>query len=53
MCGESIRGVNSLVDKTRVKNECASFYNKSLDIFQGNIKSKLRSLVDNLDFSQL
>jgi len=53
MCSESIRGVNSLIEKTRVKNDCVTFYNKSLDIFQGNIKAKLSSLVDNLDFSQL
>lgn len=53
MCGESVRGVDTLAEKTRVKNDCVSFYNKSLDIFQGNVRSKLRSLVDNLDFSQL
>ena len=53
MCGESIREVEGLAEKTKAKNDCVTFYNKSLSIFEGNVRNKLRSLVDNLDFSQL
>ena len=40
-------------EKAAVKNDCVNFYNKSIDIFKGNVRDKLRSLVDNIDFAQL
>lgn len=39
--------------KMKAKDECIGFYHKSSDIFVNNVKDKLRSLVDNIDFSQL
>lgn len=42
-----------LNEKKKIQNECVTFYNKSIDIFTGNVQDKLRSLVDNIDFSQL
>jgi hypothetical protein len=44
---------SSLPMKVNAKDECIQFYNKSVNIFIGNVKDKLRSLVDNIDFSQL
>lgn len=40
-------------EKVKIKNECVEFYNKSIGIFQDNVKDKLKSLVDKIDFSQL
>lgn len=39
--------------KMKAKDECIGFYHKSSEIFVNNVKDKLRSLVDNIDFSQL
>lgn len=39
--------------KIKAKDECIQFYHKSIDIYLGNVRDKLRSLVDNIDFSQL
>jgi len=39
--------------KIKAKDECIQFYHKSSDIFVSNVKDKIRSLVDNIDFSQL
>ena len=48
-----IKQYPDLEQKMAVKNECVTFYNKSIDIFLGNVRDKLKSLVDNLDFSTL
>ena len=40
-------------EKKKILGECVTFYNKSIDIFMGNVQDKFRSLVDNIDFSQL
>lgn len=42
-----------LEEKIKTKNECVDFYHKSIGIFQGNVRDKLKSLVENIDFSQL
>lgn len=39
--------------KEKVLQECVAFYQKSIGMFQQNVNNKLRSLVDNVDFSQL
>jgi len=46
-----MRKESSLPEKVRVKNECVQFYQKSVDIFQDNVRDKLRSLVFKIDFS--
>jgi len=53
ICGESMRQDGDLSQKKKIQSECIAFYNKSVDIFMGNVQGKLRSLVDNIDFSQL
>jgi hypothetical protein len=40
-------------DLLSTKTSCVTFYNKGLGIFKENVRDKLRSLVDNLDYSQL
>ena len=53
MCNDMIKQYAGLEEKIAVKNECVTFYNKSIDLFLGNVRDKLKSLVDNLDFSTL
>ena len=53
ICSEAMRQHGDIAGKIRAKDECIEFYGKSIDIFIGNVRDKLRSLVDNIDFSQL
>ena len=53
ICSEAMRHHGDIAGKIRAKDECIEFYGKGIGIFIGNVRNKLRSLVDNIDFSQL
>ena len=53
ICLEAMRQHGDITEKIKAKDECIEFYGKGIDIFIGNVRNKLRSLVDNIDFSQL
>ena len=53
MCNNAMKGHKELDQKIRAKEDCVSFYAKSIPLFEGNVIDKLKSLVHNTDFSEL
>lgn len=53
LCSQAMSEHTSIDKKIQAKDECITFYAKSLPIVTGNVVDKLRSLVQGTDFSQL
>lgn len=53
MCNNVMKDHKDLDQKIKSKEECISFYTKSIPLFEGNVIDKLKSLVQNTDFSEL
>lgn len=53
MCNNAMKEHKDLDQKILAKEECISFYAKSIPLFEGNVIDKLKSLVHNTDFSEL
>lgn len=53
MCYESMSTTPSMSQKVQFKDDCVKFYIKSIPIFENNVISKLKNLVEGAKFEQL
>jgi DNA-binding MltR family transcriptional regulator len=52
MCNSELSG-QTLAERMNQRRKCLSFYMKSFEVFEENVKDKLKSLINKLDYFEL